>query len=166
MWYDNKEGELEKIDQQIPDHLKAKNCLINDKENHKNLNSTNVSETKSGINTISEKVKIHQNILKSITQEKEQANDEYKNSKFEAAIGIYAKMVQTIEENNLLLAQSDLDQKNIFEMYIAALSNSVQAYINLKNYDMAILIGKKAISVDKNHIKSYFRIAKAFKYLN
>jgi hypothetical protein len=102
-------------------------------------------------------------IVDLLTKMKDQANEKFKEGNYKEAIDGYGKLVKEIEGQLLLEQKSDPRFNSVRDIYVTCLSNCVQSYINIKDYDMAILFGKKVLSIDQDHVKSYFRTGKAMK---
>ena len=157
-----KDEELEKIDREIPSHLKLERPQGTEKENDSSGNRR--LENQSSMAKTQQEIATNSKIIAGqLTKAKNQANDKFKEGEFKAAIDSYTKIVKDIENRMLLEDKSDSEFGSIKDIYLTSLSNCVQSYINIMDYDMAILLGKKVLSIDQGHVKSYFRTGKAMK---
>lgn len=162
MWLSKKDEELERIDREIPAYLKIEKFSSIDKENNTNGNQR-TSHRSSIKKAQEESLSESKNIVEVLTKAKNQANEKFKEAHYKEAIDGYNKITKEIESQLLLESKSNPALNTIKEVYVTSLSNCVQSYINIKDYDMAILLGKKALSIDQSHVKSYFRTGKAMR---
>lgn len=120
------------------------------------------NETQNGT-TPKLQVNLSKGLKLQLTNLKENANESLLNNKNENAIEIYSKAVKLFEEN-YNLSENKEDLKEIQEIYVTVLSNLSQTYLNMNDFGLAVQISKKAISVDQMHLKSYFRLGRAYKF--
>lgn len=93
---------------------------------------------------------------------KKSANDQLLQGNNTKAIELYQKLITDFEQNLIFFSEIS-SFSDIQEIYVIALSNCAQAFMNLGDFNSTIIYGKKAISINQDHIKSYFRVAKAYR---
>ena len=127
--------ELNKLENQIPDSLKSKNENFKDRKKEKFNGEL-----------------IHLNNKKNI------ADGYYISKNYKNAILEYNEIIKQFEKEENIILMNDHDKT----VYLNCLNNLLQCYLNLKNYNKAIDVGVKAISIDNKNHKLFYRLGKAY----
>ena len=92
---------------------------------------------------------------------KTEANDAFKAKEYAKAVAGYNDVLTSIEQNRLLEQQPDNPELKAFHLSIY--SNLAQCAFIRRDYSQAIKLSKTVLSLDPQHLKSCYRLAKAFK---
>lgn len=91
---------------------------------------------------------------------KDEANDLYRQQKFEKAFEMYSKAIQKIEETHETILQGGEGfTKDLIAVYSQLLGNRSMVCIHLKKFSLALTDAEKTLVVDYKNIKAYYRIA-------
>ena len=93
--------------------------------------------------------------------DKFEANEAYKQRNYDRAMELYEKVISSVDEHCLL--EKEDKTEHVLSLYISVYSNLSQCLFNKKKYSEVIRVCKKILSLNSNHLKSLFRIGRAFK---
>lgn len=90
-----------------------------------------------------------------------EANDAFRAKEYKKAAIIYASIIKLFQEAQFL--ENEPQNKELETFYVSIYSNLVQCEFIRKDYSQVIKLSKIALSLDPRHIKSCYRLGRAFK---
>jgi tetratricopeptide (TPR) repeat protein len=138
MWWADQDAEVDRIDSEIPDDLKMKVPGEGNGEGKKKPKT----------------------LLEYLLGLKDAGNKSLKANESTKAIQTYSKAIKGFEDAAVDASLAE-EVAAAQSTYVTLVSNLSQAYLNIKDFEKAILAAQKAVSVDPGHVKAYFRMGKS-----